>query len=373
MKLKTIVLIAMLLFGSKLFSQENFLLNGGFEEFSQQKTIYYNGKVVLVDTALYYKMLYIVNNKRAYRSDIIADTVSIRSSCEVETKLVNVHSGNASVKLDCSIGNENNFFVAIQTKLARKLTKGNVYMLKAFLKSVDRCGYMSVKSCIFNFSDSTPYDKAFCFNKNTKVLLSTCDNRYIFSDWTPVFAKYKATGMETYLTIGVDWSLANSKLINCPENKLFNCANAYLYEYYIDDISITESSDTAAIRCEEKKGSNYTKDAVIILPNITFMSNSDSLKPSSLAELKTLLVEMRQNAALEIEISGHTDDVGIAEKNIKLSDARAKAVKRYLVKNGISEKRIQTKGMGYNKPLIRATDKESRAKNRRVEVKVLKN
>ena len=339
-------------------AQTEIVPNGGFEQDSIMKINLWNRQC--------YKYI-----AKYWTS---ANKVNFKPTNDTSQNLVEIISNSKSNKC-AELFSRNEKFIAvtaIQIKLLKALQKGKTYLLRANLKEADStcCGYY-IKSCKFIFTDTSFFTNSKNHIKKPFVLLQDCNNEFI-NNWTYVFKKYKANGTEKYLTIELNSDVSQLSKKTCPKNK--ECENIMLStDYYIDDISITESSDTAAIRCEEKKGSNYTKDAVIILPNITFMSNSDSLKPSSLAELKTLLVEMRQNAALEIEISGHTDDVGIAEKNIKLSDARAKAVKRYLVKNGISEKRIQTKGMGYNKPLIRATDKESRAKNRRVEVKVLKN
>jgi OOP family OmpA-OmpF porin len=67
-------------------------------------------------------------------------------------------------------------------------------------------------------------------------------------------------------------------------------------------------------------------------------------------------------------IEGHTDNVGKAEYNDRLSDARAKSVRQYLIdKFGIDASRITSAGYGMNKPIASNDTKEGRQKNRRVE------
>ena len=69
-----------------------------------------------------------------------------------------------------------------------------------------------------------------------------------------------------------------------------------------------------------------------------------------------------------ISVSGHTDDVGTDEYNIKLSERRAQAVRDYLVKAGLSPEILSVTGLGKSRPLVPGTSDQARAKNRRVEL-----
>ncbi len=77
--------------------------------------------------------------------------------------------------------------------------------------------------------------------------------------------------------------------------------------------------------------------------------------------------------ALRLEISGHTDDRGKAAFNLELSRKRAQAVKDYLVKKGIAADRLLVKGMGSQSPIASNKSRRGRAKNRRIEFKVIVN
>ena len=82
---------------------------------------------------------------------------------------------------------------------------------------------------------------------------------------------------------------------------------------------------------------------------------------------------MTQNSKMMIELSGHTDNVGSDEANLKLSDDRAKSVTDYLVTLGIDAKRIVAKGYGETKPVSTNDTDEGKQLNRRVEFTILKN
>jgi outer membrane protein OmpA-like peptidoglycan-associated protein len=78
-----------------------------------------------------------------------------------------------------------------------------------------------------------------------------------------------------------------------------------------------------------------------------------------------------ENPSLKVEISGHTDNLGNATENIKLSTNRAKAVVDYLVNKGIAANRLTYKGFGSTKPIADNGTEKGRAKNRRTEFTVV--
>lgn len=105
----------------------------------------------------------------------------------------------------------------------------------------------------------------------------------------------------------------------------------------------------------------------IILEGITFDVNKSNIKPESEETLMKALKTLQTYPEIEVEIGGHTDSDGSAKSNLKLSQARADAVKAWLVEKGIDPKRITTKGYGEDKPVADNKTKEGKAKNRRIE------
>jgi OOP family OmpA-OmpF porin len=111
---------------------------------------------------------------------------------------------------------------------------------------------------------------------------------------------------------------------------------------------------------------------VIRLNNIFFETGKSELKPESFPELNGVVDFLSKNNAVEILISGHTDNIGKDEANLTLSENRAKAVVDYLISKGISNERLSNKGFGESVPVASNDTEEGRAQNRRVEFTIVK-
>jgi outer membrane protein OmpA-like peptidoglycan-associated protein len=99
--------------------------------------------------------------------------------------------------------------------------------------------------------------------------------------------------------------------------------------------------------------------------NIEFANNSYELPQSGFVELGKLLQVLTENPSLQVEIGGHTDNVGKPEDNLKLSTNRAKTIVDYLVSKGIAISRLRYKGFGSAQPIADNGTEAGRAKNRR--------
>lgn len=109
----------------------------------------------------------------------------------------------------------------------------------------------------------------------------------------------------------------------------------------------------------------------LVLNNIFFETGKSNLKPESFPELNRLVEVMKRVFTLKVEISGHTDNVGSAAVNKKLSTERSERVANYLAEHGIDKSRIRTSGFGPDKPIADNATDEGKQKNRRVEFKIL--
>ena len=101
--------------------------------------------------------------------------------------------------------------------------------------------------------------------------------------------------------------------------------------------------------------------------NLTFVTNSDVIKPESFASLDKVADFLSKNTNFRLDLVGYTDNVGSDEYNQKLSERRANAVKDYLVKKGIAETLITAVGKGETNPIADNSTAEGKEKNRRVE------
>ena len=123
---------------------------------------------------------------------------------------------------------------------------------------------------------------------------------------------------------------------------------------------------------EKRKSIDITLDplkreTVYAYNDITFKYDSAELAESSFPILKAIAELFKKNPHLKIEIAGHTDNRGSDDYNIKLSARRAGKVKEFLIKSGVTDIRIESKGFGESKPVAPNDTDESMAKNRRVE------
>jgi outer membrane protein OmpA-like peptidoglycan-associated protein len=89
-------------------------------------------------------------------------------------------------------------------------------------------------------------------------------------------------------------------------------------------------------------------------------------------ELQKLVAFLKKNPKLRVEVQGHTDDTGLAEKNLVLSEKRAQSVVEYLISNHIEEQRLTWAGHGENRPVAGNDTPEGRRMNRRTTIKILK-
>ena len=104
--------------------------------------------------------------------------------------------------------------------------------------------------------------------------------------------------------------------------------------------------------------------------NVFFASGSAKLLPKSYKALDEAANLIKEDETLMVDVDGHTDASGKADKNQTLSEDRANAVKAYLIKKGIAESRLKASGFGSTKPIADNKTAAGKAKNRRTEMAV---
>jgi OmpA-OmpF porin, OOP family len=139
-----------------------------------------------------------------------------------------------------------------------------------------------------------------------------------------------------------------------------------VYELYV----IEEAAMEQKVEFTAMELANALNDkGSVVLHNILFDTGKATLKPESAAALAPVGELLKADAALALEIQGHTDNVGQPAANLKLSQDRAAAVKAYLVQTfGIPAGRLTSSGFGDSKPIAANSAESGRAQNRRVEL-----
>ncbi len=116
----------------------------------------------------------------------------------------------------------------------------------------------------------------------------------------------------------------------------------------------------------------FGDDTLIVLEPVEFERGTATIKPASfdmLAQVTTIVRTYQEIKVLQVE--GHTDDSGSANFNKRLSQKRAESVRKHLIEAGIAARRILAMGYGEERPISPNDSSENRAKNRRVEFRIL--
>ena len=155
-------------------------------------------------------------------------------------------------------------------------------------------------------------------------------------------------------------------------------------DYDVNYKDFTEEVKYSVINIPEEKGLytiNYKitvePSRVIVLKNVEYDFNKATLRPSSYKTLNELVEAMKIKDKMEIEIAGHTDNIGSDEQNLKLSQERANSVRNYLISKGIKASRIVAKGYGAKEPVALNTNSDGsdnpagRQQNRRTEIRII--
>jgi len=110
----------------------------------------------------------------------------------------------------------------------------------------------------------------------------------------------------------------------------------------------------------------------LIMPgNITFETDSYTLKPSFYPVLDSVGLVLAKYADTTVRVTGHTDNTGSRQYNLSLSENRARSVADYLVTRQVARTRMYVEGVGFEQPVADNATAAGRARNRRVEITIL--
>jgi outer membrane protein OmpA-like peptidoglycan-associated protein len=113
------------------------------------------------------------------------------------------------------------------------------------------------------------------------------------------------------------------------------------------------------------------KNAEVTLKNIFFEFDKYELSEKSTVELEEVRNFLKVNPMLQVEIGGHSDNVGSEKYNQQLSEKRAQEVFNHLILSGIPKTQLAFKGYGSSKPVANNNSEENRALNRRISFIIL--
>lgn len=115
------------------------------------------------------------------------------------------------------------------------------------------------------------------------------------------------------------------------------------------------------------------KKQIALRRQVSFATGSDEILPNSEPILFEVADALLRNPDIElVEIQGHTDNRGKRAVNMRLSQQRAEAVRRWLTRHGVEPARLIAKGYGSNRPLVPNITQQNRARNRRVQFRIVR-
>ncbi|MFH0843366.1 MAG: OmpA family protein [Bacteroidota bacterium] len=147
-------------------------------------------------------------------------------------------------------------------------------------------------------------------------------------------------------------------------------------DFSLESVNLEAIDSTARELLIQKVKDYYSErigiDKSVIFKTIYFSFNSAELLMLSKNELRVLVEYLRENPAIKVEVIGHTDITGNWDVNLNVSRERAGSVYRFLLENKIAHNRIIYYGKGSAAPMASNNTMDGRAKNRRVEILLLK-
>jgi outer membrane protein OmpA-like peptidoglycan-associated protein len=154
-----------------------------------------------------------------------------------------------------------------------------------------------------------------------------------------------------------------------PAKYLLDPAEANAERKVVKDVELSLPTTVA----KNSETTSHRAGHIMRLDNLIFSVGTARISPESHDELDEVVVMLKNNPAMVVQLEGHTDIKGDPKLNMKLSQDRVDAVKSYLVSKGSNKSKIKTKAFGGTSPLSRENTEEAHKMNRRVELRILEN
>lgn len=291
-----------------------------------------------------------------------------------KSKKFNAKDGNAAIGVRFYTENWAHIEF-LSTQLKETLEPNKMYCLKVFVRLKEDC-FFGVNALGALLSDEIPAEYKL-IQGDVKPSIKHHGGSVLAykTKWMELSCTYTAKGNEDYLTLG---SFTNSDTMQKKHLK-GDMTEAY---YFFDNIQLYAIEKPEECPCnmgkKEKPPLPEPPEVVeteepktFVIRNIFFENDKWDLLPESFNALDSLYDVIDNNGFKKIEISGHTSITGSRDRNLLLSKNRAEAVKKYLVKKGLSQKMFICKGYGPDRPIADNNTDEGQAENRRVEFTIL--
>jgi outer membrane protein OmpA-like peptidoglycan-associated protein len=256
------------------------------------------------------------------------------------------------VRLDQPVNSEKDdlFYSIINNKSYFSSNRdGNYDIFSYYQKSIKLSKFIPAKQILLNVK---------IFDKDTKEPVSS-HIELVDSDKNAIVSKidFQNTSLESWTEL----PKINRFRINVTSHDYMLKTE----ELFVSDTSLDQKIEKNIYLEKIAKGSK------VVLKNIFFDTDKATLRPESNIELDELYLFLVNNEKVSVEISGHTDNVGDDNYNLKLSKMRAESVYNFLINKGITKGRLLYKGYGEKQPIDTNDSDEGKQNNRRTEFKII--
>ncbi len=290
----------------------------------------------------------------------------------------------------------------VQTQLVSPLGKDLEYCVKVHVSLSDLSKY-AINNINLYFGKDPLFlegkgDLIFQKDSEFKHVVRNVDNKIYNAryNWETVCSIYRASGKESYLTIGNFYNNKDTKYEKLQKMKDFTGSQKPSAYYYIDQVEVFLIEDISDCDCSNqmeninkasviyhkdfvREDGKYTVPELIRMGTVYFDVVNASIDEMFIDDLNKMSKILNQNPEINIELHGHTDKMEFAsikkdpenQSLIDLGLRRVERVKKYLVKNGVDENRISIMNHDAGQPESPGYSELSLAKNRRVEFKII--
>lgn len=283
----------------------------------------------------------------------------------------------------------------ISTELVGPLKKGMKYCVSFNVSLADNSKYACNNiGAHLHDNEMTLEEKGNLIMDGKKDVIAKHSKNQVFSQtfgWETMCYIYEARGGEKWITIGNFNATKETKYEKIPKKKGVTAQQVPVAYYYIDDVKVFQLDSIQECQCEVVKiekptveysveyGSNkeFKPEDKVSQDIIYFGAMSAKIDPTGIDHLNDLIKVLNEHPEFtKINVAGHSDHSEVAAVEVDdrakdLAKKRVDAVVDFLVKGGIAKERLVTEVLNDTKPASKEDDELSRAKNRKVEFKVV--
>ena len=233
-------------------------------------------------------------------------------------------------------------------------------------------GYYEI--CFGDYKNQQKLDKEFILaNKWIRIYKNSVSGKNFETNFYPGYKSgmYDKTPKWRHVAISFNKRalkvyLDDARVLNIP-NLGYNPTGFSLGKQNVDSKNPGYTKNIRIAKGAVPLYDKFLTDGKFVTTGIKFDVNKATIKPESMGTINYVVKMMQDHPELKFSVEGHTDSDGDDASNLKLSEARAKAVMDQMVKLGIESSRLSSKGHGESKPLAGNDTSEGKAQNRRVE------